>query len=276
MTLAPDIAGFSRLITALDPWLDRVVFVGGWAHRLYHIHPFAQKLPFAPLITLDADIALPPTLPELTPTIRDALIAHGFQEEFRGEDMPPATLYHLGDQFSGFYAEFLTPLTGSARTRSGKRKATAQIAGVNSQQLRFIELLLDDPWTVALSVDDFDLPEPKVVRVANCVGFLAQKLLIHRQRSTDDQAKDILYIHDTLQVFGARLDDLRTEWTNRVRPGLHRKAAKVIETANQWLFGEMTDIIRHAASIAADRKLAPEAVREGCRYGLQQITTVGA
>jgi hypothetical protein len=63
MALAPDIAGFSRLITALDPWLDRVVIVGGWAHRLYHLHPSAQTLDFAPLTTLDADVALPPTLP---------------------------------------------------------------------------------------------------------------------------------------------------------------------------------------------------------------------
>jgi len=31
MALEPDIAGFSRLITALDPWLNRVVIVGGWA-----------------------------------------------------------------------------------------------------------------------------------------------------------------------------------------------------------------------------------------------------
>lgn len=38
MALAPELAGFSRLITALDPWLDRVVIVGGWAHRLYHLH----------------------------------------------------------------------------------------------------------------------------------------------------------------------------------------------------------------------------------------------
>lgn len=30
MALAPDIEGFSRLITALDPWLDRVVIVGGF------------------------------------------------------------------------------------------------------------------------------------------------------------------------------------------------------------------------------------------------------
>ncbi len=273
MALALDIAGFSRLITALDPWLDRLVIVGGWAHRLYHLHPSAQTLDFAPLMTLDADVALPPTLPAQTPTIRDALVGNGFEEEFRGDDMPPATLYHLGDKDSGFYAEFLTPLTGSEYTRSGKRKATAQVAGVNSQQLRFIELLLNNPWTVELRVEDFELPAPKVVRVANPVGFLAQKMLIHKKRSAEDQAKDILYVHDTLQVFGARLDDLRDEWTGRVRPGLHSKAAKTVETAHTWLFGETTDVIRVAVSIAADRRLTPEAVRESCQYGLQQIMT---
>ncbi len=224
-------------------------------------------------MTLDADVALPPTLPAQTPTIRDALVGNGFEEEFRGDDMPPATLYHLGDGDSGFYTEFLTPLIGSDYTRSGKRKATAQVAGVNSQQLRFIELLLDNPWTVELRVEDFELPAPKVVRVANPVGFLAQKILIHQKRGAKDQAKDILYVHDTLQVFGARLDDLRDEWTGRVRPGLHSKAAKTVETAHTWLFSEMTDVIRAAASIAADRRLTPEAVRESCQYGLQQIMT---
>jgi hypothetical protein len=275
MAPASDIAGFSRLITALDPWLDRVVIVGGWAHRLYRLHPSAQELDFEPLMTLDADVALPPTLPAHSPTIREALVAHGFQEEFCGDEMPPATHYHLGDGRSGFYAEFLTPRTGGEYTRSGKRKATSQVAGVNSQQLRFIELLLNDPWTVALSADDFGLPAPAVVRVANPAGFLAQKLLIHRKRSADDQAKDILYIHDTLQVFGARLEDVRTEWASQVRPSLSPKAAKEVETANEWLFGEMTAVIRQAAGIAAGRRLSPEAVRESCRYGLQKISGNG-
>jgi hypothetical protein len=272
MALAPDIGGFSRLITALDPWLGRVVIVGGWAHRLYHLHPAAQKIYFAPLMTLDADVALPQTLSPEAPTIREALAAHGFQEEFRGDDVPPATLYHLGDSDTGFHAEFLTPLTGSEYTRSGKRKTTTQVAGVNAQQLRFIELLLNDPWDVELSVDQFGLPTPKIVKVANPMGFLAQKLLIHRKRSAEDQAKDILYIHDTLQIFGARLDDLRIEWVDRFRPGLHRNTAKEVETANEWLFQEVTDVIREAARIAADRRLSPEAVRESCRYGLQQIS----
>jgi hypothetical protein len=272
MTLAPDIAGFSRLIRALDPWLDRVVIVGGWAHRLYHLHPSAQKLGFSPLMTLDADVALPTALPKQLPTMRDSLIANGFQEEFRGHDMPPVTLYHLGDKDGGFYAEFLTPLTGGEYTRSGKRNVTAHVAGVNSQKLRFIELLLTGPWTVELQADDFGLPSPKPVRVANPVAFLAQKILIHHRRSAGDRAKDILYLHDTLQVFGARLDDLRNEWTERVRPALHSRAARIVETAHGQLFGEITDAVRMAAQIAVGRNLSPEAVRESCQFGLQQIT----
>lgn len=272
MASAPDIAGFSRLIAALDPWLNQVVIVGGWAHRLYHLHPSAQKLDFAPLMTLDADVALPSTLPAQTPSIREALVTNGFVEEFRGDDMPPATLYHLGDPGSGFYAEFLTPLRGSEYTKSGKRKATVQVAGVNSQQLRFIDLLLNDPWTVQLKSGEFELAEAKTVRIANPVGFLAQKLLIHRKRGGADQAKDILYIYDTLQVFGMRLHALRDEWTGRIRPCLHPRAAKTVETAHQWLFGQLTDIIREAAPIAADRRLSPEALRGSCQYGLLQIT----
>lgn len=268
---APGIAGFSRLITALDPWLGQVVIVGGWAHRLYHLHPAAQKLDFAPLMTLDADVALPLKLPANTPSLREALVASGFEEEFRGDDQPPATHYHWGDKEQNFYAEFLTPLTGSGYTRSGKRKATAQVAGINSQRLRFLELLLNHPWTVALGVEDFGFAAPKIVRIANPAGFLAQKLLIHSKRSAEDQAKDILYVHDTLQVFGARLNDLRDEWISRIRPGLRSQAAKTIETAHEWLFGEITDVTRAAAAIAADRKIGAGALREACRYGLPQI-----
>lgn len=271
MVLPPGVAGFSRLIAALDPWLDRVVIVGGWAHRLYHLHPSAQQLGFAPLMTYDADIALPPTLPAHTPTIRDALVSNGFEEEFRGDDMPPVTLYYLGNKNSGFYAEFLTPLRGGEYSRSGKRKATAQVAGVNSQQLRFIDILLNKPWTVELQARDFALPAPKLVRLASPVGFLAQKVLIHHMRGVNDQAKDILYIHDTLQVFGSRLDDLRNEWKERVRPCLHPKAARTVETAHSWIFGELTDVIRLASSTAPGRRLIPEALRASCEYGFQQI-----
>lgn len=138
MSTAPDISGFARLITAQGPWLDQVVIIGGWAHRLYRLDPRAQKLDFAPLMTLDIDVALPPNVPDRAPSIRELLVANGFEEDFRGDDKPPATLYRLGDDAAGFYAEFLTPLVGGELTRAGKRKATLQVAGVTSQQLRHI------------------------------------------------------------------------------------------------------------------------------------------
>jgi hypothetical protein len=44
MTPSSDLPAFARLIMALEPWLDRIVIVGGWAHRLYRLHPHAQTL----------------------------------------------------------------------------------------------------------------------------------------------------------------------------------------------------------------------------------------
>jgi hypothetical protein len=40
---------------------------------------------------------------------------------------------------------------GSAHERGGKSKATTQLGGVVSQNLRHLELLLHAPWTVILS-----------------------------------------------------------------------------------------------------------------------------
>ena len=59
MKANPEFAWFARLVESLRPWLDQVVVIGGWAHRLYRLHPFAQQLQYEPLATLDADIALP-------------------------------------------------------------------------------------------------------------------------------------------------------------------------------------------------------------------------
>ncbi len=129
---------FDRLVLALEPWLDQVVIVGGWAHQLYRLHPHAQKLGYPPLATLDADIAVPAQLPVEGQDIRERLRAFGFTEEFLGDDHPPATPYRLGGETSGFYAEFLTPVTGSDYDRKQKRKATREIAGIASQQLRHI------------------------------------------------------------------------------------------------------------------------------------------
>ena len=270
MTSLGNLGSFSRLVAALSGWLDRVVIIGGWAHRLYRLHPYAQALGYAPLTTLDTDVAIPAELATTTEDIRQRLLAHGFTEEFLGDDRPPATHYRLGDEASGFYAEFLTPLVGSGYDRKSTRKATARIAGVTSQRLRHIDVLLIDPWVI-----EFDLTgvaeERKTVRIANPACFLAQKILIHSRRGGEKRAKDILYIHDTLEVFGAQLAELHAQWRSRIAPRLHRNHVQVVRKTPDRVFGEITDSIRDAAIIAAGRDLTPESVRDACQFGLQQL-----
>lgn len=145
-----DLKTFSRLAEALAPWLEHIVVVGGWAHRLYQYHPLAQPLDYPLLTTLDADIAVPNPLPnDLETNMRERLVNAGFEEEFLGEENPPATHFRLGTDPTGFYAEFLTPLIGSDY-KHGKRDATTVIAGVAVQKLRYVDLLLVSPWPIKL------------------------------------------------------------------------------------------------------------------------------
>ena len=107
-----ELEAFAKFVGAIEPWLGEVVLIGGWAHRLYRLHPLARKLGYLPLTTLDGDVAVPPKLKAQEMTVRQRLLDAGFKEEFVGEDRPPATHYHYG-KGGGFYAEFLTPLVGS-------------------------------------------------------------------------------------------------------------------------------------------------------------------
>ncbi len=258
---------FGRLLVALEPWLDQIVIVGGWAHRLYWDHPDAQELDYLPLSTLDADIALSPTLMTGEQKIHARLLAFGFKEEFFGDARPPATHYHLAGEASGFYAEFLTPLVGSDYDRKEKRKATTKISGASAQQLRHIELLLISPWSIPVEYGDLSAR----VRIANPVAFLAQKILIHRKRERQDRAKDILYMRDTLEVFGARLPYLAHLWQSDFSGSLHGRRANMVSRAAGEMFGQVNDDIRRAADISAERALHPEWIRQACYQGFMEI-----
>jgi len=248
-----------------------VVIVGGWAHRLLRYHPVAQSVPHEPLLTLDTDVALPVALEVGEQDMRDRLMGAGFKEKFLGEHQPPATHYQLGEESGGFYAEFLTPLIGGEYDRDGKRRATTRVAGVTSQNLRYVDLLLDSPWTVELSRENgFPSENPKEIRIAHPTRFIVQKLLIHEKRDRRSRAKDILYLHDTVEVLGASLEVLAGEW-KLMKPDLPESAIRTVETAVDTMFLEVTDDIRSAAQAAAGRGLTPQSLQELCRAGTKVI-----
>jgi Nucleotidyltransferase len=243
----PELEAFSKFIVALTPWLGEVVLVGGWAHRLYRLDRRARKLDYLPLTTLDGDVAVPPKLKKEESTVRKRLLEAGFQEEFVGEDRPPATHYHYGKGSGGFYAEFLAPLEGSEYDR-------------------------DSPWEVALGEENgYPMSPKRTVQIANPASFLAQKILIHGQRDYKDRAKDLLYMHDTIEVFSETLDELQKLFRNDVAPKLHPRRIAELERAAGTLFDKVTDTIREAALIAGARKLNPERLAETSRAGLNEI-----
>jgi hypothetical protein len=101
---------FVRLIEALEPWLEELVLIGGWAHRLYRLAPRAQGLGYPPLTTLDSDISVPSKIEAKETSIRDCLLAAGFQEEFIGRTgLPRRTTTWLvrADSMRNFSAHLL-------------------------------------------------------------------------------------------------------------------------------------------------------------------------
>lgn len=257
---------FGRLVAGLSPWLEQLVFVGGWAFRLYRLLPGAQVPAYRPVVTLDADVAFAEG-ERLEGNIRARLLDTGFVESLMGNHRPPVSQYTLGDDASGFYAEFLTPLSGSGRRRGGQPMATVAKAGVTAQRLRHLDLLLEAPWQVTLGAD-WGVAQDTTVRVPNPASFIAQRLLIHGQRLPAKKAQDILYIHDTLELFGAQLDALGWLWHDALAPTLHTRQQRALLQATDTIFGRLDDRIRDAAAIPTDRELDPERMRQMCRMAL--------
>lgn len=178
---------FAHLVGALRPWLDRLVFVGGWAHRLHRSVPGLDAPPYPPLMTRDVDLAFAPRT-GMTGDIKAALDAHGFRERLGSEHRPPIASYHLAEDPS-FFAEFLVPLSGSGVRRDGTPDATLTEAGVSAQKLRHLDLLLHAPYVLDLRAGgSVPVTAPATIRVPNPASFIAQKLLIAETRPPDKRA----------------------------------------------------------------------------------------
>ncbi|TDQ93033.1 GSU2403 family nucleotidyltransferase fold protein [Paraburkholderia silvatlantica] len=273
-----DLAEFSQLAVTLEPWRARIVFVGGWAYWLYQYAPRAYKPDYAAIFTQDADVAYAER-EALEGDIKKALEGAGFKEEpnFAGDFKPPAMRYTLGEQAKGFYAEFLTPLTGSPMRRNKVTKqfepdATEANAGVVAQKLRHLEVLLHEPWLVTIPAEDSGLGEVVAdLRVPNPVSFMIQKLLIRDDRIPKKRAQDVLYVYDTLYMFGGAIeDDLAPIW-RRLEGALTDAQRKSVRTGVEALFTDVNDITREAVTIPTDRSLEPEDMLRLCQNGFEEL-----
>ncbi|MBZ5639522.1 MAG: hypothetical protein LAO51_12315 [Acidobacteriia bacterium] len=273
MAYVSDVDPFVRFVEALRPWLSHVAVVGGWAHRLHRVHPLAQPLEYPPLMTRDADIAVPVGAIPSGDDICERLLEAGFEEEFSRGHRPPVTRYQLGGETGGFYAEFLTPLVGSDHKRDGSPDVTIRIGGISAQKLRHLDLLLTAPWSVSLGPSNgFPFSSAADVRIPNPASYLAQKILIHSKRKPDERAKDVLYIHDTIETFGRSLSEVHREWTGNVKRVLNKKATRVVERAAEAMFAEVTD--KHVESVRGYLRGRKGALSAGFRRATHPATHV--
>lgn len=144
-------------------------------------------------------------------------------------------------------------------------------AGITAQKMRYLELLLASPWSVRVGRDrDVPIADANLF-VPNPTSFVVQKLLIHSDRPPGKKAQDVLYIHDTLELFGGSLGELRRLWLEELRPTMAPKTARRAETIAQELFAEVSDTIREAGRMPQDRSLSAEQVRAACEYGLGEV-----
>ena len=100
-------------------------------------------------------------------------------------------------------------------------------AGITAQKLRHLDILLVKPWSVRVGPEqDVPIAADVDLFVPNPTSFIVQKLLIHSDRPPHKKAQDILYIHDTLELFGGSLGELRRLWVEEVRPAMPSKTAR--------------------------------------------------
>src|SRR5262245_15540447 len=100
-----DLEAFARLAQAVAPWNGRLVYVGGWAHRIHRLDPRASAPAHHAVFTKDTDLAFAAAEP-IQGDIKAALEESGFKEQLSGESRPPVAHYTLGAEGEGFYAEF--------------------------------------------------------------------------------------------------------------------------------------------------------------------------
>jgi hypothetical protein len=262
-----------RAVKALHPYLDQLVFVGAWCHRLLLFHPRAIAPSFTPLVTEDADLAVPEKMPARKPSIAAALKSAGFEERLIGSERPVTKYF---SETGSLYVEFIAPLRGGPLTRRGEPNDILSIAGIAASKLRYVDLLLFEPWKLGLSdthgfaVDADDL----VIQIANPASYLAQKVLtLNRRLNRVKRVKDALYLHDTLVMFADAFDELR-EQASAVLHLLPPKTARDFQQLRADLFRDEDLVVRAATMAAATGRANPpsaETIAAVCTYGLEQI-----
>ncbi len=222
-----------RALTALAPYHDDLVVVGGMAPLLYREHPeYGTYL--VPLATTEADISLPTRLSRRSEgSISELLHQAGFVAfEVQGFDHRELKVQHFQDERHGTakpastYIEFLTPLRGR-----GESFVLEPQGGLRAQAARYLDLLGHESLTIDLQLaEKLSINQPCTVRIPHPWMYILQKVLARRSgRGINKQAKDMAYVYDVVLLTRKGWSDFtnvfqsaceyRDEWASWLKKG---------------------------------------------------------
>ncbi len=189
----------------LGLWDDGVELIGSWSLLLYQRHCGAP--PYR-LRTQDIDFLVPRIYPKREPVdLAKALAPLGFQVDFS----PRGAVHFINADFK---IEFLTPERG----KGDDMPRTIKPLGIKAVQLRFLDMLFDQPLTVKEG--------GVAVRIPNPTSFCIHKLIISQRRTKPDKAaKDIeqaVHLFSILdpKEFRSSIKKLPKKWQTMVRKAL--------------------------------------------------------
>jgi hypothetical protein len=210
---------FKKAITALDPYLDDIVCIGGCATALYRYHKLANKVPWDFIGTFDFDAAVPQKLPQRgRPPIAEIMYNAGFKEILYGNYDSPVMKYALNKLKDAVDVEFLCDMSGLPVKDQSMASVEVQ-EGLSAQPLRYLAMSLENTWTVQLdSIPAFQDLINISVKVPNPAAYIVSKVLIRdEKRPPASFQKDCFYIYEISTIFRSDHDVLHNEY-NRLSP----------------------------------------------------------
>jgi hypothetical protein len=261
------------VVEALDPALDRLVIVGGWAHRLHRFHPLAAQLRDDPLTTKDCDLAIPlEALAMSWPPLGERLARSGFILKQGGGELGESRVY-VDPQDPTFTIQFLAVRRGQGKSRDGSIVRTVQIGGISAEVLRDMDLTAAAPWNLSCRRADDGLVN---LAVAHPAAFVVGKLLVScaPNRGPTERAKDLVYVAETIRLFLDRLEELRDEARelhDRMGANRRRRLSDVLRYHFLERSNELRRAVDQTRELAGGRPGSMTDFVSLCEHGIARI-----
>jgi hypothetical protein len=180
---------FARTVTALQPYANEVVFIGGWVHALFLAEANAQDLPVR---TDDIDVTIPPRL--LTgdrPALLNLVGAAGFQIQEIGEASGIVEIFQPGPAESIIELDLLTEAPSPHQNIPIEGQPNLIVHGYPGQHI-----LLENARWIDVGAEVHESLDPPVrIRVPTHPAYILGKGLSSQTRSRlEKRAKDLVYL----------------------------------------------------------------------------------